>query len=184
MVRVWTCLAVAMTAGAVLLSWLERGAPVAPMPRSTSALLAEAQSAVGQPADSLRPWSGIVLVGVSAGAAPSALAATRPQEDVHFVLATNGDVLAQASWRDQRMLDSDGCIRIGLVAASVSGAGSQTQLRALRALIDTLNVTVTREAGHSEVGPLQIVLDAGQVDRAVMEAVVRQLREIWAADRA
>jgi hypothetical protein len=180
MFRVWTALAVSMTAGAVVLSWLEQGAPVAAGPPSTSALLATAHQAVADRAVSPRTWSGIVLVGVVGGGERSALMAMRPQDDVHFLLPTTGDVVVQSPWRNQRALDADGCIRVGLIAASPSGAASRTQLRALRALIDTLNSSVWPEGGPS----LHILVDAGRGDQALMEAVVRQLRDILTADRA
>lgn len=180
MFRVWTGLAASMTAGAMLLSWLEQGAPVSAAPPSTSALLASAQHAVADCHDGVRPWSGVVLVGVVAGADRSALTATRPQDDVHFLLHTTGDLVVQSPWRDQRALDADGSIRIGLVAASPKGVGSTTQLRALHALIETLNASLPPEAGPS----LRIIGDAGRGDRATMEAVVRQLREFLAADQA
>jgi len=180
MFRVWTGLAVSMTAGAVLLSWLEQGAPVTIAPPTSATLAANAQHAVADCETHMRPWSGIVLVGVVGGGDRSSLIATRPQDDVHFLLQTTGDVVVQSPWRDQQALDPGRCIRVGLVAASPSGVGSRTQLRALQALIETLNANVPAYDGPS----LRIVGDAGRGDHALMEAVVRQLRDLLAGNKA
>lgn len=180
MFRVWTGLAASMTAGAVLLSWLEQGAPVAAAPPSSAALAASAQHAVADCYRDLRSWSGIVLVGMVAGPDRSALIATRPQDDVHFLLYSTGDLMVQPSWREQRAVDAGGTIRVGLVAASPAAVGNRTQVRALRALISTLNASLPTEEG----APLRIVGDAGRADQAMMDAIVRQLRELLAADEA
>jgi len=184
MFRVWTCLALAMTTGAVLLSWLERGAPVAATPWTAAELQAAATSAVGEHREGLAPWSGIVLVGVAGQAGPGGLTATRPNDDVHFVLTAQGRVYPQPSWYEQRTLDANGGIRIGL--AAVRTARAEEQIRALRHLIDVLNQVVAKECRRElpSAVPLRIAVEASPRDRALMEAVVRQLQEIWVVDRA
>ncbi|MCB9850426.1 MAG: hypothetical protein H6817_06940 [Phycisphaerales bacterium] len=175
MIRVWMSLVVAMSGGAMLLSWLEHSPTPLPPPISLEKLQARADQVVSTHDRGLRAWGGVKLVDVSRATDRLALVATRPQDDVHFVLSTTGDMVVMEPWRAQEFVSDDGCIRIGIESATTSGIASVSQLRGLQALLDALSKEV---AQGGQPATLAIRLEDAPQRRAIAQAIERQLTQL------
>jgi len=135
--RIWLCLAGSMSVGAAVLSWLEAASPHAQVPLAAELLTANVDRAVTDLGSAPRGWLGIELLDLARQPDRLTLAARQPQDDVHFVIAPTGDVLTRSAWRDQRALDQNCYIRIGLAGASATDVVA-VQRRTVRALIHAL----------------------------------------------
>jgi hypothetical protein len=144
MLRIWLALAGSMTCGTLLLSWLERSHPVPQQAISLDVLQQQVRAVVSDHRDRLQPWQGVVLRRVDPQPPLLALAATKPQDDVHFLLRTTGHMESQTPWQRQRILHRDGWIHVGIEAPARSTIDPD-RLALLRHLVDELSRAVGGE---------------------------------------
>ena len=167
MVKTLACLVVCMSAVATLLTWLEptpgdyaNGRVVLGTRPDAAWLRGQArqvvQTAVARPG---HHWQGIAVVGPAPTAFPATgtLTATRPREDLHFLISRQGRFQSLPAWQRQRSLGSDlGVILVGLAAGNSDRHIPSAQWEALRALLTEL-----RHRTDALPNPLPIALAAG-----------------------
>ena len=171
MFRVLACLAVSMTGGTLVLSWLEpapsHAAPNVPLQQ----YLVQAKAVVNCSEAPARPWRGITIVPLRKTADRATLTAVGPQHDVHFVVDSAGTVVAHRWWRRQLPIGESQHIHIGLWTSSAAGQLARAQYLGLRTLLDELNSTVLRA---DMPAPLPIDLD----ERACGLSLARAIRTL------
>ncbi|MCP4248550.1 MAG: hypothetical protein GY778_15990 [bacterium] len=183
MVKTLVCLVVCMTTGATLLTWLEptpgdyANGRVALGTQTDPALLRGLARRVVQTADA-RPhhrWQAIAVVGPARTTSPATgtLTATRPRDDLHFLISRQGRFQSLPAWQRQRSLGNDtGVILVGLAASDSEQRIPSAQWEALRALLEEL-----RHHTDSLPKPLPVALAAGpDEDSSPASPAVRHLR--------
>jgi len=169
MFRVLVCLAVSMTAGSVLLAWLEPAPRVPAHVATTEECQESARLAVAScPAPSIRhDWDAVLLSPIESGTDRLTLAAVRYQSPVHFVVGRSGEIAADPSWRDQVSTSGVREIRIGLRGSANAEVVSSAQRAAVLALLDALNRVVPRsESGGGLPVHLSQEMEGAAVARA------------------
>ena len=142
MFRMLTCLALAMTGTAVLLSWMEpsgRGAAEQLAP-ALAAMEAEQAVAVSAPI-ALGRWQrvDVVVCREAVSARANVLAAVPQTEQYHFLVQPDGHVLANPSWLDQAPIgDADDVVRVGVCCLDDDSDLSFSQRVALETLVTQL----------------------------------------------
>ncbi|HUU82856.1 MAG TPA: hypothetical protein VM243_05060 [Phycisphaerae bacterium] len=142
MTKTLATLAVSMTAGALLLAWLEpkpSNVLAAPFAYDRDTFKLAARHAVGAASD-VQPngWTAVEVLAVAdAGLGRrGTLTATQPPDDFHFLVTAQGDLQPLAPWRRQRATaDGQRVIRIGLVGDPRTTRIPDAQRNALRALL-------------------------------------------------
>ncbi len=137
-------LALAMTGGATLLSWLAPtvGDYQAASFPSTNPLIVQrmARDAVAVASSRRVVWSGVEIL-VVRGAKPLpglALAAISAERDLHFEVDAEGRLKALKPWQEQARVADFDLIRVGMVGDIDSDHVSRTQWQALLALLSAL----------------------------------------------
>lgn len=166
MFRVWICLAVSMTGGSTLLTWLEpdqsaaTGTPATDHERA--ALLAVSDR--GTPA---RTWTGVTLVSLTGGRS-GMLAARSGREDVHFMVHEDGNIVPYPAWRRQEMIEENGDIRVAIQSTGQEAPIDGRQAGGVRALLRAL--ARLQSASDPALGPMPV-----RVDEADSELPVQHL---------
>lgn len=139
------CLAVAMTAGAVLLSWMEPpGAPAAiPDPEFTNEQAFDAVRL--EPGVGMAAWNRIEIESFGTPTGAAHLAA-RPGNRFHFTVSETGVVHTGPAWRTQQYdRDDAGAIVIGIEACMAEETMPIGSWIGLRTLLIALTDQATRE---------------------------------------
>lgn len=166
-----------MTAGSVLLAWLE------PAPRGVahvatteecqeSARLAVASCPV---ASIRRDWDAVLLTPIESGTDRLTLAAVRYQSPVHFVVGQCGEIAADPSWREQVSTSGFPEIRIGLRGSANADMVSPAQREAVLALLDALNRAMPGTGGGRNL-PVHLAqeMEGAAVARAFRGVIDKQ----------
>ncbi len=176
MFRVWICLAVSMTGGSTLLTWLEPDAAPLQDGRRTDDFVRAARVAVSEHEAPAQTWTGVSLLPWPRGGADGImLAAVRRPADVHFLIESDGRIHPQTCWREQRTVDDAQQIRVALATAGDDQALSRLQSLGVRALIDALRAEVTERLPAATfsvtVDDAQGVLPAAGAMRSLLAGV-------------
>lgn len=158
MLKVLGWLAISMTVGSFVLSWLEPEPAPPGVSLSDREPAERARLAVNSRQSPIRFWRAIEIVPLAALADRRGipLTATRNLSDVHFAVTGSGEILAGASWRHQSLLAGTDGIRIGLEADHrIDGRPPAAQSSALSALLDALKATMST---NHEKSVLPIIL--------------------------
>jgi len=167
------CLAVSMTAGTLLLSWMEPTPNQATTHRTLEQYLKQARAAISSSRELSPIWKGITIVSLSEPVQSAALTAVAPQHNVHFIVDSAGNVVAYHSWRRQAPVDLAHRIHIGLRTSSATGPPPQAQLISLKTLLEEINRAVVP---HASSARLPIALDDGSQNSSRVQAIRSALR--------
>jgi hypothetical protein len=180
MFKVLTCLALAMTATAGLLSWIEPAGPTQSDAPDLTVVAAQARQAVtGDTSVSLGRWCRIdvALCDDPLGGRADVLAAVPSNDQYHFLVGNAGVVQTNPCWCEQASIARHGdAVRVGVYYRSGESAVPLPQGVALQALLHELNRCC---AEPSWVLPVSVVGEFG-FDEWQAE-FARSLRELVAS---
>jgi hypothetical protein len=191
MFKALASLAICMIGGALLLAWLEptpqdyATGQVALTQRPDARLLRSLARRVVRSTEATpgKAWSGVEVVALAEGSSGRAatLTATAPLENLHFLVARNGQFRSLPSWqRQQPTAQRAEVIRIGLAGTSPATRIPAAQWTALRALLLEL-----AEQTGSTPGSLPIHLAAdGEGTDAEGSPFVQHLRDLLTRGRS
>jgi len=144
MIITLTCLVVAMTAGAAMLSWFEPAptlllAAAAPAPDPALESLVAKTLSPNQP-----PWAGITIHHRSPDQISSAASLTigKAEEHFHFIVASDGKVRQTAYWQENVSLNDRGYIAVCMVGTRDRDQIPSVQWRTLMRLLGRLQASL------------------------------------------
>lgn len=180
MFKVLTCLALAMTGAAGLLSWIEPTGPGSSGAPDLAQVVAQARQAVtGDTSVSLGRWCQIdlSLCDDRLAGRTDVLAAVPSNDQYHFFVGDAGVVQANACWWEQESIARHGdAVRVGVYYRSGQSAVPLPQAIALQALVRELNRCC---AAPSWALPVSVVGEFGSDEWQAEFA--RGLRELLAS---
>ena len=139
MFRVLTCLVCSMTGGAVFLGWLEPEIDLVQDDLSERECRDRARLAVANCTQPAPTWKSATIIPVSDPGGNLSLAATRQSSDVHFLITSSGEVIADPAWKRQKPIQQGGTIRIGMCTSGENESLRRSQYYGLKSLLTELD---------------------------------------------